>query len=108
MKKYAGTYADKYADKYANDYEKYSDYQQYMKRYQNMHDEIRSAHDAKNKGQLKKWEEQSKQNVQWYVPDEDAKYADKEIDKEYETHLVELDSTTKAPSSGPLEVSDQK
>merc|ERR1719160_1661295 len=112
MKKYAGSYADKYADKYASDYDKYSDYQKYMKRYQDMHHEVRNAHDAKNKAQLKEWEDQSKQNVQWYVPDEDVKHADKQIDKSYQTHLVALESsaesTTKAPaSSGPFEVSDQ-
>jgi hypothetical protein len=103
MKQYAGSranYSD-YVSKFAGSYEKYSDYRKYMTRYQNReHNEVRSAHDAKNKAQLDEWKSNSSQAVKWYVPAGEATYAEHRIDNKYETYLSDLDSaatTTEGP-----------
>jgi hypothetical protein len=108
MKQYAGGQGNysKYMDKFAGSYEKYSDYQKYMKRYQNReHNEVRSAKDAKNKAQLDEWKSDSSQNVKWYVPEDEATYAKRGIDKKYETRLTELDNAA-TTTEGPFAATD--
>jgi len=105
MKQYAGgtggsqggnykQYYDKYMNKYAGqgDYEKYSDYQKYIQRYNNEehNNVVRSAQDAQTVSQLDAWRDQSKQNVQWYVPSQYSTYANKDVDRRYNQRLSEL------------------
>merc|ERR1712149_146227 len=85
---------------------KYSDYQQYMKRYQNEHGEIGSASDAKTKAQLDKWYAGANENLQAYVPDAYSNYAKHDIDKKYETRLAELEGLGGTTTGGPLEATN--
>merc|ERR1719443_2564036 len=122
MKQYAGgtggsqggnykQYYDKYMNKYAGqgDYEKYSDYQKYIQRYNNEENNnvVRSAQDAQTVSQLDAWRDQSKQNVQWYVPSQYSTYANKDVDRRYNQRLSELQhgATDKTASAEDLDTS---
>merc|ERR1712046_519847 len=94
-------YMKQYAGQYAAQYEKYGDYQKYMKNnYQNENgQEIGSAKDCKTKACLDKWFAGATNNVKTYVPGAYSKYADSDVDKQYKKRLAQLEglSTTGSP-----------
>merc|ERR1719281_2362718 len=117
MKKYAGggqggqggnyqQYYQKYMGKNAGgsggdselqaNYEKYADYQKYMKRWHHQDAEekgaVSHAHDAKNMSQLNAWKAQEEKQVEWYVPDEYSKASYKHLDEQYKERANELQS----------------
>merc|ERR1719240_1390291 len=120
MKKYAGggkggsnytQYYQNYMNKYSghgdSDYQKYADYQKYIHRYNN-HEQanvVRSAHDANTTSQLNPWRDQSKQNEQWYVPAQYSKYSNRDIDRQYNERLRQLDGDTSSTAQN-LDSSD--
>eukprot|EP00746_Dinoflagellata_sp_MGD_P159735 gnl/MRDRNA2_/MRDRNA2_86760_c0_seq1.p1 gnl/MRDRNA2_/MRDRNA2_86760_c0~~gnl/MRDRNA2_/MRDRNA2_86760_c0_seq1.p1 ORF type:complete len:495 (+),score=111.63 gnl/MRDRNA2_/MRDRNA2_86760_c0_seq1:107-1591(+) len=89
-------YYSQYMDKYAQNsgYQKYADYQMYIQRYSHHLDQeedtVRNANDAKTVKQLNQWRDVSKQNVAWYTPAAYSKYADNDIEKKYNTRLMNL------------------
>jgi len=91
-KQYYQNYMNKYAGHGDSDYSKYADYEKYIHRYNN-HEQanvVRSAHDAQNMSQLDAWRDQSKQNVQWYVPAQYGKYANRNVDRQYNERMRQL------------------
>jgi len=124
MKKYAASYQhyadyqqyqNKYAgayQKYEGEYQQYADYQKYIQRYskesnQKLSDDaVRKAHDANTTGQLNKWRDGSRQNVQWYVPSEYSAYANSHIDKQYSKRLHELQSSANANDASGITAKD--
>merc|ERR1712159_555703 len=111
MEKYAGggeggsnytQYYQNYMNKYSghgdSDYQKYADYQKYIHRYNN-HEQanvVRSAHDANTTSQLNAWRDQSKQNVQWYVPAQYSKYSNRDIDRQHNERMRQLEGGSTA------------
>jgi hypothetical protein len=95
-KQYYQQYMNNYAGHGDSDYSKYADYQKYIHRYNNHEqaDVVRSAHDANTTSQLNAWRDQSKQNVQWYVPAQYSKYSNRDIERQYNERLRQLDGDT--------------
>jgi hypothetical protein len=110
-KKYAGAY-QKYQNKYAGEYQQYADYQKYIQRYSKENNEklqgdaVQSARDANTTGQLDKWKDASRQNVQWYVPAEYNAYAKQHINKQYNRRLHELQNSANANDAGGITAKD--
>merc|ERR1719487_2954082 len=97
-KQYYQNYMNKYSGHGDNDYQKYADYQKYIHRYNN-HEQanvVRSAHDANTTSQLNAWRDQSKQNVQWYVPAQYSKYSNRDIDRQYNERMRQLEGGSTA------------
>lgn len=100
LKKYAGDASGEDYQKFINEYgggdngyQRYADYQKYIKRYSEHSNQIQigSAHDAKTKTQLDEWRSSEKQNVMWYIPAAYSQYADNNIDRQYRNRLNELE-----------------
>jgi hypothetical protein len=108
MKKYAGKAQggnyQQYMKKYAGEYDKYSDYQVYIKRYENQlmdqDNVVNRAHDAQNVSQLDAWKDANTQDVQWYVPQEYQRMAHSDVESEYNRRLAELNNQAQSANAG--------
>lgn len=87
MKKYAG---GSQGGSQGGDYKQY--YEKYMKKYAGHNqNSVGSANDAKNETELDTWKSQTTSMVELYAPAAYAKYASKNIDRQYKHRLQELE-----------------
>jgi len=85
-----GGASSQYMAKYAGQYEKYADYQKYMKERRHMHHSVQHARDAQNVSQLDAWRDNRNKAAELYVPAQYANLAKKHTAAEYKKRLNEL------------------